>query len=79
MSKFIPSAASLSPREMALKQVRAVKQAADYVEKYLKMLPDDAVVPSWVLMRITESSSVLSMAVGYISNQLKKEASHEIK
>lgn len=80
MSKFVPSSASLSPKEMALKHIRMIRQASEYVEKYLKSLPDDADIPSWVVMRMTESASVLGMAVGYIRNQLKKrEQSDEVQ
>lgn len=80
MSHFVPSTSSLSPKEVALKQIRMIKQAAEYVEKYLKALPADADVPSWVVMRMTESASVLGMAAGYISNeQKKKDRQHENK
>lgn len=71
-SRFIPSTASLSPKEGALKQIKQARMAAELVEKYLKSLPDDSDVPAWVVMRMTESAQAMALAVGYIKNQQQK-------
>lgn len=72
MDKFVPSKASLSPQEVALKQIKQAKMAAEYVEQYLKSLPPGSDIPAWVVMRMTESAQAMSMAVGYIRNQQEK-------